>query len=108
MDKQSLEELVSQALYSASRLERAVHDEGPWTISWGPVVVPAERLFHETGVTFTAVFPETCWLERPEPNIVLRCKGEVVGVRAVRDPGDAAFAVSWDLAMTQPEPERVG
>ena len=98
MSTAALERTVSQHLFVAALLERALHDEGPWTMSWGPVEVPAERTVHDSGVLFEATFPEACWLTRPEPCIVLRCRGEIAGLRSVADPGDAAFAVTWDLA----------
>lgn len=108
MESIDLERIVSQAVYSASLLERAVHDRGPWTMKWGPLEVVATRTRHEHGVSFEAVFPEACWLARPEPNITLLCRGQFVAMRAVEHPGDAQFAVTWDLAASAATPARVG
>lgn len=104
MSTADLETLVSQAVYAASMLERALHDTGPWTMTWGPHVVEATRTIHPTGVVFDATFPDTCWIERPAPNLVLRCDGEVVAVRTITFPGDAAFAVTLALATAAAVP----
>jgi hypothetical protein len=102
MNTAELEQIVSRAVYSAALLERAVHDRGPWTMKWGPIEVVATRTTHEGGVRFEAVFPEACWLARPEPNITLLCRGKFAAMRAVEHPGDAQFAVTWDLAAAVP------
>jgi hypothetical protein len=98
MNTAELERLASHAVYSAALLERAVHDRGPWTMRWGPIEVVAKRTVHEGGVSFEAVFPEACWITRPEPNVTLLCRGKFAAMRAVEHPGDTAFAVTWDLA----------
>lgn len=108
MNTAELEQIVSRAVYSAALLERALHDRGPWTMKWGPVEVVAQRTLHDGGVSFTAEFPEACWITRPEPNVTLRCRDEVVAVRVVEHPGDAAFAVTWDLAASSIVPVRAG
>ena len=97
MDVSALEMLASQAVYASHAFERALHDSGPWTMTWGPLTVPAERTIHEDGVSFTADFPEACWIERPSTNVTLECRGEVAAMRAIEFPGDAAFAVNWAL-----------
>jgi hypothetical protein len=107
MSTLDLERIVSKAVYVAALLERALHDEGPWTITWGPHEVEAERIVHDDGVTFSAVFPETCWIAPPEGSMALRCRGEVASVRAVDHPGDVAFAVTWDLAARAAQPAGV-
>lgn len=89
--------MAAQAVYAARLFERALHDEGPWTMTWGPHEVQAERIVTEEGVEFRATFPEVCYLVPPEPNVVLRCRGEVAGVRPIEHPGDAAFAITWAL-----------
>lgn len=99
MTTQPLDERVAQSLYVATRFEQALHDEGPWTMTWGPHVVEAVRTIEADGVSFTAVFPEACYLNRPEPNVALRCRGEVVAIRVIEHPGDAAFAITWELAQ---------
>lgn len=89
---------ASQAVYAARLFERALHDAGPWSITWGPHEVDASRLDTDTSVVFEAVFPEACYLERPAPHAVLRCRGEVMAVRAIDFPGDSRFVVTWALA----------
>ncbi len=108
MDTADLDQIVSRAVYSATLLERAVHDRGPWTMKWGPIEVVATRTKHESGVRFEATFPEACWIARPEPCITLLCRGEFAAMRTVDHPGDTQFAVSWDLAAAVPTPARAG
>lgn len=96
-----LELEASQALFAARALEAALHDPGPWTMEWGPYTVPAERVLTETGVAFRAVFPETCWIEPPDTGVVLRCRGEVMGLRRIDHPGDTQFIVTWELATVR-------
>lgn len=90
---------ASQALFAARMLVQAVHDEGPWSFRWGMVEVPAERSLGEDGVTFTGHFPDICYLDPPRDGLVLLCRGEVVGIRPMRDdhPGDTGFTVAWSV-----------
>ena len=90
----ALEDQISRVLYVASRAERMIHDEGPWTIEWGPHVVPATKTLSQREVSFEAQIPEVCWLERPEQGTaILRCRGEVVAMQHVGDPGDGPFVM---------------
>lgn len=98
MPKSAMDALAAQAVYAARLFERALHDDGPWTMTWGPYEAEATKEVTDAGVKFVATFPETCWLTRPDDtNVILRCRGEVCAVRVISDPGDAAFAVTWEL-----------
>ncbi len=98
MERRPLDETVAQVLYAARQLESALHGTGPWSMRWGSIEVPAERTLTDLGVTFTATFPDLCWLESPSNVITLMQAGEIVGIRPVEEhPGDTAFVVSWDL-----------
>lgn len=99
--RSDLELVAAQALFAARLLERAVHDEGPWTMRWGTIEVPATRTVTEAGVVFEAEFPQLCYLEPPGPNVLLLCRGEVGGIRAVDHPGDTAFVIVWSLTSAQ-------
>ena len=103
MDVSQLELLASRAVYASHAFERAIHDHGPWTMTWGPHTVPAVRTIHEGGVSFAATFPEVCYIERPSKNVTLNCRGEVAAIRDIAFPGDAAFAISWALTATEPD-----
>lgn len=96
MDR-NLDVAVAQAVYTTKLLERALHDSGPWTLSWGPFTVPVTRLISNSEVTFRAEFAEHCWLEPPHPVAILRCGEEPVAAKTIDFPGDGAFAVEWTL-----------
>lgn len=93
---------VSQALFRARQMERALHDSGPWTMEWAGHTVPVCRLIGKSEIKFLAHFPEHCYLAEPEPTMSLLCRGEVVGTREIEFPGDGAFSVEWRLAVEQP------
>lgn len=101
-----LDAMASRAVYAAHLLENAIHATDGWTISWGPHEVPAIREVLDDGVRITAIFPETCYLDRSERNAVLRLNGEVVAVRNIGHPGDTGFAITWDLASKAAETVR--
>lgn len=103
MDLSELEMVVSRAIYTVHAFERALHDAGPWTMAWGPYTQPARRTIHPDGVSFSAEFPESCWITRPDTNITLYCRDEVNAIRAIEYPGDTAFAVVWNLSVTTPD-----
>lgn len=84
-------------MYAAALFERAVHDPGPWTVTWGPHEVDVVRRKTADGIVFEATFPEACYIETPEPNAALRCRGEVMAIRAIDFPGDTRFMVTWEL-----------
>lgn len=87
---------ASRALYAARMLVTSIHSAGPWEMRWGTVTVPATKEFTETGVRFSATFPDLCWLERPEGGVLLLLDGEIMGVRRVDDPGDTEFVITWE------------
>ena len=96
----ALDTMISEAVYLAKTLEKAVHDQGNWTMTWGQRTVPAWRTQTETGVLFTAEFTEHCFLRTPDARLTLDCDGEVVSVQAIVFPGDGAFEVHWALAIS--------
>lgn len=94
---ENLDLTVAQAVFTTKLLERALHDEGPWTLAWGPFEVPVERVLVDDGVAFTAEFPEHCYLEPPHPVAVLRCRDDAVAAKTIDFPGDGGFTVEWTL-----------
>ena len=94
---ENLDVTVAQAVFTTKVLERALHDNGPWTLAWGPFEVPVERQIEGHGVTFLAEFPEHCYLEPPYPVAILRCNNESVAAKTIEFPGDGAFTVEWTL-----------
>lgn len=101
---ETLDFAVARLVFGARVMERALHDPGPWTISWGPFSAPAERVVSDVEVVFRAEFEDQCYLLRPEPTATLRCAGEVVGVREVEFPGDQPFVVEWALSLAALQP----
>lgn len=96
----SLDLVVAQAVRRVRILECAVHDRGPWYLKWGPHYVEAQRTLTATSVVFSATFPESCYLVRPQ-TLELYCRDELVSVRALTDPGDIEFDVAWELAVEE-------
>lgn len=96
---------VSQAIYRVRQIERAVHDPGPWTITYGTHVAPAVRLVCDDRVIFRAHFPDACWIGGPDSEVTLRCAGDFVSARPFDKPEDGEFNVEWTFAL--PEPVRV-
>lgn len=92
-----LDSTVAKVVFTARLLERAVHDPGPWTMSWGPHTVPAKRVLTDDGAIFVAEYPDVCYIQRFEAPLVLACNGETVGVREMDWPGDCAFTVDWTI-----------
>lgn len=93
----SLDTVVSEVVYLAKTLEKAVHDPGPWTMTFGGRTEPAKRFEVDGGVVFISVFAEHCHLVPPEPRIVLECDMHPVAVKAIIFPGDGSFEVRWTV-----------
>lgn len=55
----SLDLAITSAVMRLHALGRALHDTGPWTMTYAGMRVPAERLVLDDGVHFTAEFPRT-------------------------------------------------
>lgn len=100
----TLDFAVAQATFRARQIERALHDRGPWEMSWGPFTVPACRLIGESEIRFLAHFPAHCYLVPPTEPARLLCGGEEVGVKDIGFPGDGEFEVEWRLAVGEPVP----
>jgi hypothetical protein len=93
-----LDVLASRVVYAARRFEMAVHDPGPWAMSWGDIVVPAKRMKTDSEIVFTANFPEDESVPRPaHGRFVLLCGDAVVGVREQDHPGDGPFSLCWSI-----------
>lgn len=93
----SLDLLVSRALFSTRVLERALHDDGQWTLEWAGIEVPVRRTALPDGVTFSADFPEVCHLTEPYPVALLKVDGEVVSAKTIEYPGEVPFTVQWTM-----------
>lgn len=92
---------VARAAFLARQMERALHDPGPWTISWGPFEMPACRMIGEDRIVFLAHFPAHCYLVAPETPATLLCRGEFVGADDIEFPGDGEFELQWVLSLEQ-------
>ena len=100
-----LDNMVAAAVYRVRLIERALHDLGPWTMSYNGVQAPAVRMIAHDRVIFRAHFPDVCWISEPEPTVVLLCDGEPVSARPIERPEDGEFTMEWEIAL--PEPVRV-
>lgn len=94
----AVEANCAQALFAAHAFETALYALDPWTMRWGPLVVAAQRNLTETGVEFTGVFPDLCWIDPPEGAALLLCGDQIVGMRRIDHPGDTQFVVRWSFA----------
>lgn len=99
---EALDFLVAQTVQRARLIERALHDNGPWEISYGKISVGACKAVLDDRVVFLARLPETCWLVKPDPVISLLCRGQVVAVKVIEHPGDGAVDIQWEMAITEP------
>ena len=96
---------IAQAAFAARRMERALHDPGPWEISYQGIRVPAVRFIHSDRITFVGHFPEMCWVDVPDsPSMSLLCRGEVVDARPVEHFGDGAFEFRWGMSIAPAQP----
>jgi hypothetical protein len=96
---------VSRALFAMRRLERALHDSGPWEISYAGVTVPAVRFIRRDRVTFVCHFPAMCWVEHPEdPTMTLLCAGEMVDAMPIEHIGDGEMEFRWDISISGAQP----
>lgn len=104
---QPIDTLAAQAVFAAAQgmrtahlLECAVHDSGPWTMTYNGITVPVSKVIYGEGVMFSATFPEVCWVQTPEDTTAyLYCREEVMGFRQIEHPGDCAFAVCWSMDL---------
>ena len=95
-----IEARVSQAVFAASLIERALHSKGVWEMRCGDIVVPVERDLSTGSIVFRGHFPEHCWIVRPAPLVLMEDGVE----RLVREcePSDAGFQVNWGLDVLVP------
>lgn len=100
----ALDLMVAQTIFKARQIERAANDPGPWTVVYGSQSVPAVRWIGSNQVIFRAHFPDACWMQVPESSLTLRCRGDIVGVRAIDAPDDGEFTVEWQFALAEPIP----
>lgn len=98
----TLDLAVARAVMAARQMERALHDDGPWTMVLGGVAYPAVKWTGEDRVIFRAHMPEACWIDEIVP-VDLACDGEVVGSRLV-EMVDGESSIFWTIALPALEP----
>jgi hypothetical protein len=100
---------VAQALHKARQIERALHDPGPWTITYGNHIMPAVRFILDDRVTFWAHFPDACWIKSADRVLTLQCRDEEVGVKPLWSDDeiipDGESNIEWTFVL--PAPVRV-
>ena len=97
-----LDLMIAQAIFRARQIERAVHDRGPWTVSYGNQVAPAVRWVGSDRVIFRAHFPDACWLPDTDSCLTLLCRDEMVGTKSIVTPADGEFTVEWTFTLPVP------
>jgi len=93
----TLDSLASQAVFTAHRFERAVHDRGPWSMTWAGHSAAARRVKGTSSVTFSAQFPSAPVPGAPTDVVALTCAGQTVGVRPVTSPISGPFVIRWAI-----------
>lgn len=92
-----LEHKIASAVYAVTLYEQAAHDDGPWYLGYGPFEIEATRSFDGFRITFTADFPEHCYLVVPQPLIWLKCRDTIRSMQSISHPGDGAWTMHWAL-----------
>ena len=96
---------VARAVQQAKQIERALHDQGPWTIRVCGESHPAVRWILDDRVIFRVHLPDVCWLGDEQIRVVdLVCDGEIVGSRSV-EFSDGESTLDWMFVL--PETGRV-
>jgi hypothetical protein len=83
-------------------LERAVHDQGLWSMDLCGVRVQAQRAIEEDRVVFSAEFPEMGIIEDTTFPMSLYCREDLVLVRNVPfadRAADESFTIEWTLSL---------
>jgi hypothetical protein len=94
----TLDTAVACLVATAHRLELALHDPGPWTVSWDGLSVPARRQVLADRVVFTALFPgRPCGTQ----SAVLSLRGQMLGARPVCAPDSGVWEFSWTLQVPE-------
>lgn len=95
-----LDARVSQAVYAASLLEKALHNPHGWSIRLGNFDLPVTRVVHENGVRFTTPAYDLCHLHRDPMNVSLCFGGRVVASKTIEVPSDGGMSVRWDVGFS--------
>ena len=92
----AIDHAVSRAIFLAHTLEKAVHDNGPWTLSLNGIHEVATREISDDGVRFSAVFPI---YSRTEGELTLYCGGEFVIAKHIILPDCEQAQVDYELTL---------
>ena len=92
---------VAQAIHAVRLLERALHDDGEWSMDYAGQSLRVTRLIHRDHIHMIAMLPAQCWLHEPDGALSLLLDGEVQAVRQVTHPGDGEHRFDWTLGVRQ-------
>ncbi len=96
-----LDTLAARAVARASLLARAVHDSGPWMISWAGQSVPAERVLDEERAE-VRFYARLAAADAGSGLATLSCAGTLLSCREVEVPVPGWFEVEWALELREP------
>lgn len=104
-----LDAKVATAVFRAHQIERALHDQGPWSITVGPLTdgweIPARKVIGEDHVTFYAVVSLRKDQVLPGHGYIhaeLHCGDRIVAIKNL-PPVDGIAEISWGFQVIDPE-----
>ena len=95
----ALDLAISRAITMARVLERALHDQGFWSMELRGVRVQAAREVREDRVVFRAEFPPMEAAQSPISLLTLYCDDDEVLSRTMSFKGGESFMAEWVLAI---------
>lgn len=95
MGARTLDSLTAQIVMRARQIERALHDQGPWTIRCGGRIHDARKVVGEDHVTFYSV------MDLAHPVLELYSGEDPVAYKLVEPVG--LTQVSWEFLVIDPE-----
>src|SRR5688500_1781313 len=104
---ETLEQSVKRSQMALAVIERALNDSTGWTIGGEGVMVDAQVITSDAGVTFWTVFPTEWPHLRVEMSyssmdrVVIGRRGEVLWVAHVHPPEAGPFEVEVTLLLAQ-------
>lgn len=97
----ALDLAIARAITMVHILERALHDQGFWSMELGGIHAPAVREVREDRVVFTAEFPCLEEVQGTVSPLTLYCDDEEVLTRTVSFSNRESFLAEWSLALPQ-------
>lgn len=99
----SMDLALSRAIMLVHILEKAVHDQGFWTMELSGVTVAAQRVIDGNRVIFSAEFPEMWIIDDASP-LSLYCDGDLVLSREagfISSSSGHPFMAEWVFSIPE-------